>query len=109
MQDKAGVDQKALALATRSAPDAADKDLAVLEQRIQEKLKPYEAQLTLLDEIPGVDWKGGGSDHLVELGVDLYVFQNVLQSRPLGRSKSWQPWKRPASARAVASLRAMCI
>jgi transposase len=25
-------------------------------QRIQEKLRPHEAQLTLLDEIPGVDW-----------------------------------------------------
>jgi hypothetical protein len=36
--------------------EAAEKDLAVLEQRIQEKLKPYAAQLTLLDEIPGVDW-----------------------------------------------------
>jgi transposase len=36
--------------------EAGEKDLAVLEQRIQEKLKPYEAQFTLLDEIPGVDW-----------------------------------------------------
>ena len=36
--------------------EAAEEDLAVLEQRIQEKLKPYEAQLTLLDEIPGVNW-----------------------------------------------------
>src|SRR5215472_6952720 len=35
--------------------EAAEKDLAFL--RIQEKLKPYEAQLTLLDEIPDVDWK----------------------------------------------------
>ena len=33
-----------------------DKDLAVLEQRMQEKLEPYAAQLALLDEIPGVDW-----------------------------------------------------
>jgi len=36
--------------------EAAEKDLAFLERRIQEKLKPYEAQLTLLQEIPGVDW-----------------------------------------------------
>jgi len=36
--------------------EAAEKDLAVLEQRLQEKLKPYAEQLTLLDEIPGVDW-----------------------------------------------------
>ena len=36
--------------------ESAEKDLAVLEQRIQEKLKPHTAQLILLDEIPGVDW-----------------------------------------------------
>jgi transposase len=59
--------------------DAADKDLAVLEQRIQEKLKPYEAQLTLLDEIPGVDWKVAAAI-IAELGVDMSVFQNVLQA-----------------------------
>jgi transposase len=59
--------------------DAADKDLVVLEQRIQEKLKPYEAQLTLLDEIPGVDWKVAAAI-IAELGVDMSVFQNVLQA-----------------------------
>src|SRR3984893_12819616 len=59
--------------------DAADKDLAVLEQRIQEKLKPYGAQLTLLDEIPGVDWKVAAAI-IAELGVDMSVFQNVLQA-----------------------------
>jgi transposase len=59
--------------------DAADKDLAVLEQRIQEKLKPYEVQLTLLDEIPGVDWKVAAAI-IAELGVDMSVFQNVLQA-----------------------------
>ena len=32
--------------------EAGEKDIAVLEQRIEEKLKPYEAQLTLLNEIP---------------------------------------------------------
>src|SRR5262252_9156340 len=36
--------------------EAAEKDLAVLEQRIQEKLEPYVTQLALLLEIPGVDW-----------------------------------------------------
>jgi transposase len=59
--------------------DAADKDLAVLEQRIQEKLKPYEAQLTLLDGIPGVDWSVTAAI-IAELGVDMSVFQNVLQA-----------------------------
>jgi transposase len=36
--------------------EAAEKDLAVLEQRIRQMLEPYAAQLALLDEIPGVDW-----------------------------------------------------
>jgi transposase len=35
---------------------ATEKDLATLEQRIQQKLEPYATQLELLDEIPGVDW-----------------------------------------------------
>ena len=59
--------------------EAAEEDLAVLEQRIQEKLKPYEAQLTLLDEIPGVDWTVAAMI-IAELGVDMSVFQNVLQA-----------------------------
>jgi type I restriction-modification system DNA methylase subunit len=36
--------------------ESVEKDLETLEQRIQEKLKPYAAQLALLKEIPGVDW-----------------------------------------------------
>ena len=59
--------------------EAGEKDLAVLEQRIQEKLKPYEAQLRLLDEIPGVDWAVAAAI-IAELGVDMGVFQNVLQA-----------------------------
>jgi transposase len=54
------------------------EDLAVLEQRIQEKLKPYEVQLTLLDEIPGVDWTVAAAI-IAELGVDMSVFENVSQ------------------------------
>jgi len=50
--------------------EAAEKDLAFL--RIQEKLKPYEAQLTLLDEIPGVDWTTAAGI-IAELGVDMSV------------------------------------
>jgi transposase len=59
--------------------EAGEKDLAILEQRIEEKLKPYEAQLTLLDEIPGVDWAVAAAI-IAELGVDMTVFQNVLQA-----------------------------
>ena len=58
--------------------EAIEKDLAVLEQRIQEKLKPYEAQLTLLDEIPGVDW-ALAAGIIAEMGVDMSVFGSVSQ------------------------------
>jgi transposase len=58
--------------------EAAEKDLAVLGQRIQEKLKPYEAQLALLQEIPGVDWTLAAVI-LAELGIDMKAFGNVSQ------------------------------
>src|SRR6266852_4552008 len=56
----------------------AEGDLAVLEQRIQEKLEPYAAQLALLREIPGVDWTLAAVIN-AELGVDMSVFQSVSQ------------------------------
>jgi transposase len=39
---------------------AVEEDLGVLEHHIPEKLKPYAAELTLLDEIPG--YAGGSTD-----------------------------------------------
>jgi len=57
---------------------AVEEDLAILEQRIQEKLKPYAAQITLLDEIPGVDWTLAAGI-IAEMGVDMKVFGNVSQ------------------------------
>jgi transposase len=57
---------------------AVEKDRAILEQRIQEKLAPYAAQLALLQEIPGVDWTLA-TVIIAELGVDMSVFQNVSQ------------------------------
>jgi len=57
---------------------AVEEDLGVLEHRIQEKLKPYAAELTLLDEIPGVDWKLAAGI-IAEMGVDMSVFGNVSQ------------------------------
>jgi transposase len=57
---------------------AVDEDLAVLEERIQEKLKPYAAQLTLLDEIPGVD-RTLAAGIIAEMGVDMNVFGTVSQ------------------------------
>jgi transposase len=58
--------------------EAVEHDLTVLEQRLQEKLKPYAIQLALLDEIPGVDWTLAAVI-IAELGVDMSVFQNVSQ------------------------------
>ena len=58
---------------------AVEEDLAVLEQRIQDKLKPYANQLALLQEIPGVDWTLAAVV-IAELGVDMSVFQSVAQA-----------------------------
>ena len=58
--------------------DAAERDLATLEQRVQQKLEPYAAQLALLREIPGVDWTLAAVI-IAELGIDMSVFQNVSQ------------------------------
>jgi transposase len=58
--------------------EAAEKDLAALEQRIQQKLEPYAAQEALLDEIPGVDWTLAAVI-IAELGVDMRVFGSVSQ------------------------------
>jgi transposase len=58
--------------------EAAERDLAILERRIQEKLNPYMAQLTLLQEIPGVDWTLAAVI-IAELGIDMSVFPTVTQ------------------------------
>jgi transposase len=58
--------------------ESVEKDLEVLEQRIRQKLEPYATQLSLLDEIPGVDWTLAAVI-IAELGVDISVFQNVSQ------------------------------
>jgi transposase len=57
---------------------AVEQDLGILEQRIQEKLKPYTAELTLLDEIPGVDGTLAAGI-IAEMGVDMSVFASVSQ------------------------------
>ena len=50
-----------------------DQDLAELDARIQEKLQPYQKQVELLREIPGVDWILAAVI-VAELGVDMKVF-----------------------------------
>ena len=56
--------------------ESVEKDLEVLERRIQQKLEPYAVQLALLDEIPGVDWTLAAVI-IAELGVDMSVFESV--------------------------------
>ena len=58
--------------------ESAEKDLDVLEQRVQQKLERYAAQLDLLDEIPGVDWTLAAVI-IAELGVDMSAFENASQ------------------------------
>jgi transposase len=57
---------------------AVEEDLGVLDHRIQQKLKPYAAELTLLDEIPGVDGTLAAGI-IAEMGVDMSVFGSVPQ------------------------------
>ncbi len=84
---------------------AVEQDLGILEHRIQEKLKPYAAELILLDEIPGVDGTLAAGI-IAEMGVDMSVFGSVSQLASWagicpGNNESG------ANARAVASPRAM--
>ena len=57
---------------------ALDKDLAEVEARIREKLQPYQKQVELLTEIPGVDWTLAAVI-VAELGVDMNVFASASQ------------------------------
>jgi len=50
-----------------------EEERALLDQRIDEKLKPYRAQHTLLMTIPGVDWYVAAV-LIAEIGVDMSVF-----------------------------------
>ncbi len=55
-----------------------DQDLAELEERIQQRLQPYQEHLQLLEEIPGVDWTLAAVI-IAELGVDMKVFPTASQ------------------------------
>jgi len=53
---------------------AAENDIEQLDQRLREKLAPYDRELGLLMQIPGVDWIGA-AELIAELGVDMSVFR----------------------------------
>ena len=86
--------------------ESVDKDLAVLEQRMQEKLESYAAQLASLDEIPGVDWTLAAVI-IAELGVDMSVFR-AFRSWLLGRESVRATTNQLASAKTVAFPKATC-
>lgn len=51
-----------------------DRRIAVIEERLALKMKPYCAQVELLTQLPGVDWVLAASI-VAELGVDMKVFR----------------------------------
>ena len=55
---------------------AIEADIAALDQRIGERLKPYSAPHALLMQIPGVDWVVAAV-LIAEIGVDMSVFVSV--------------------------------
>src|SRR5690349_16106336 len=64
--------------------EAIEADLRALDERIEEKARPYQAQRRLLRQIPGVDDRIALSI-LAEIGIDMSVFGNA---RRLGRGLS---------------------
>jgi transposase len=56
--------------------EAAEADLAALDERIAQKLEPYQEQLCRLMRIPGVDWVIAATI-IAELGVDMSVFRSA--------------------------------
>ena len=53
--------------------EGAERDIALLDQRIAEKLEPYAVQHLLLMQIPGVDWLVAAV-LIAEIGIDMSVF-----------------------------------
>ena len=54
----------------------ADADLEQLDERLREKLAPYDEEVGLLMLIPGVDWVTA-AEIIAEIGVDMSVFLNA--------------------------------
>ena len=53
--------------------EAIEADLATLDARLHEKLAPYQLSLTLLMQIPGIDWLIAATI-IAEIGVEMSVF-----------------------------------
>lgn len=86
---------------------AVEKDLAIVEQRIEDKLKPYEAEVTLLDEIRAWMWRWpqrSSPNWVWTCGCS-----RMFRSWPPGRELVRATMNRPASAEVVAFPRVMSI
>jgi transposase len=55
---------------------AAEADLEQLDERLSDKLAPYDEELGRLMQIPGVDWVIAGA-MIAEIGVDMSVFHGA--------------------------------
>lgn len=55
--------------------DRLDQDIQKVDEAVHELLAPYQRQLALLCEIPGVDWVTAATI-IAEIGVDMRVFAN---------------------------------
>lgn len=55
----------------------AEADLEQLDQRLNEKLAPYDDELGRLMQIPGVDWVTAAA-MIAEIGVDMSVFHGAM-------------------------------
>src|SRR3954463_16826704 len=56
--------------------EAIEADLRALDERIEEKARPYQAQRRLLRQIPGVDDRLAVAI-IAEIGIDMTVFGNA--------------------------------
>ena len=56
--------------------EAAEADIATLDQQITVRLAPYDQQMGLLMGIPGIDWVGAATI-IAEIGVDMSVFPSA--------------------------------
>lgn len=55
-----------------------DDDIARIETRVTEQLKPFAAEHRLLMQIPGVDWVVAASI-IAEIGIDMTIFRSIKQ------------------------------
>jgi len=73
LNGRMGEEQRFLLAPQLRRLQAIEQDIELLERRIAEKLAPYDAEISLLMTIPGVDWVVAAT-LLAEIGTDMSVF-----------------------------------